>query len=265
MLHYIICALSVLGTAALYLAFPALSPWWIVPLLLGFFLVLNILYMLYIAVTSLFMSTKKPIEKPSRYSRFIIWLTVDWLVKMSRVRVRVKGRELIPDCPCVILSNHRSAFDPLSLLTAMKERHLVYICKESVTNTFGIGPYLYQGGFIGIDRTNGIRAFRALVKAADEMNRLGVDVGIFPEGTRSKDCKLLSFKPGAFVLAKKANAPIVVMTTKGTERIVKQMLWRRTTVEMEVVKVIDAATVEESTIDELSDLSRSLIEEHLSK
>lgn len=265
MICYICLILSALGTAALYLGVPTISPWWILPIALGCFVLFNAGYALYIVVSSFFLDTKKPIERPTPYCRFVIWLTMDWLMTLFRVRVTVKGSELLPDCPTVIVSNHRSAFDPLTLLAAMKKRHLVYICKESVMKIPFIGPYIYRGGFIGIDRTNGMRAYRALVSAAGEITRTGVDVGIYPEGTRSKDCTLLRFKTGAFVLAQKAHAPIVIATTQGTERAVREVFWKRTNVVIEIVEVIDAETVAAKKPDELAEYARSVIEQKLSK
>ena len=265
MICYIFLALSALGTAALYLGVPTLSPWWILPILIGYFVAFNLCYVLYIVVSSLFISTKRPIERPSPYCRFVIWMTMDWLMKLFRIRVTVKGAERLPDCPTVIVSNHRGAFDPMTLLAAMKNRHLVYICKESIMKIPFVGPYVYRGGFIGIDRTNGMRAYRSLVAAAGEMTRIGVDVGIYPEGTRSKDCRLLRFKTGAFVLAQKAHAPIAIVTTRGTERVLRELFWKRTDVSIELVEIIDAETVAGKKPDELADYARSVIEQNLSK
>ena len=128
-----------------------------------------------------------------------------------------------------------------------------------------VGWYLHHAGFIGIDRANGMRAYRALVNAADEMKRTGVDVGIYPEGTRSRNGKLLRFKTGAFVLAKKADAPVVVMTTQGTERVMRELFWKRTDVRMEVVEVLNRATVAALSPDELAERTHDMVEANLPK
>ena len=95
------------------------------------------------------------------------------------------------------------------------------------------------------------------------MKRSGVDVGIYPEGTRSKDCKLLRFKTGAFVLAKKAEAPIAIMAVKGSELVKDRAPFRRTVVVTEVLEIIDSKTVAELSSDELSEKCRSKIEAYL--
>ena len=264
-LQGIFCLVAALATLVLYIFVPTLSLWWILPLAVGFYVAAVVLYFAFIFISSLFMSTKKPIKRPSPVGRFLIWFTMEWLMQIFRIRVTVKGLEKLPNEPCVLISNHRSALDPMTLLAVMKKRHLVYICKESIIRVPMVGPYLHHSGFIGIDRSNAIRASRSLVTAADEMKRTGVDVGIYPEGTRSKDCKLLRFKTGAFVLAQKAEAPIAVMTTKGTERVVRELFWKRTDIEMEIVEVWSHEEIKDVPHNELAERARAVIAEHLEK
>lgn len=263
MLNFVFILLSVLGTVGLYLGVPALSPWWILPILLGMFVATVFLYLLGLLVASIFLPMKKKIEKPNAYCQFMIWITMDWLMKLFRIRVNFKGRELLPNEPCVIISNHLSDFDPMAMLAILRERNLVYISKESNFKLPLVGRFIYNAGFIAIDRENGMRAVRTLHTAAETMKSTGVDIGIYPEGTRSKTGKLLRFKTGAFLLAQKANAPIVIMSTKGTERVSKNLPFRSTKVEMEILEVIDAGMVQEKTINELCDYAHSVVEKSL--
>ena len=260
MLHFIFLALAVLGTAAVYLAGATISYWWALLLIPGGYVALVIVYFLLIAVATLFLSTKKPIEKPNRFCRFMIWFTMDWLMKLFRIKITVKGREKLPDEPCVLICNHRSDFDPMTVLAVMRERKIVYISKPSNFKIPLVGPFIYNAGFLSIDRDNGMRALRTLKVAAERMRETGVDVGIYPEGTRSRTGKLLRFKTGAYVLAKDADAPIVVMSTKGTELVSKRVPFRSVKVELEVLEVFDREDVRASTPDELAQRSRDLIE-----
>ena len=263
MLHYLFCTLSLIATLALYFGIPTLNPWLALPIALGCLAAVILLYLTFLIVSSLFLLSKKPIKHPNRFCLFLIWLTLDWLMVLFRVRVELRGAEKLPNEPTVMVCNHRSNLDPMTLLSVMRHRPLVYISKEANFKIPIVGPFIRHAGFISIDRENGMRAYRALGNAAEQMKQSGVDVGIYPEGTRSKDCKLLRFKTGAFVLAKKAEAPITVMAVKGSELVKGRAPFRRTVVITEVIDVIDRETVLALSTDELCEKCHSEIEAYL--
>lgn len=263
LLNMIFLLLAALGTTALYLSFPTLGLWWIVPILIGAFVGMILLYVIFLFVASLFLPRKKKIERPNRFCRFMIWLTMDWLTSLFRIRVTLEGREKLPAQPCVIVSNHRSDFDPMTMLAVLRERDLVYISKESNFKLPIVGNFIYHAGFLPIDRNNARRALRTLAGAAEMMSRIGVDVGIYPEGTRSRTGKMLRFKSGAFILAQSANAPVVVLATTGTEKVSKNVPFRATKVKMQVLEVLDADRVQSMTTDELCTYTHDLIERHV--
>ena len=70
------------------------------------------------------------------------------------------------------------------------------------------------GGFIPVDRRNKEAAMRAIEKGARSI-KSGNSFLIFPEGTRSKTAELLPFKKGGFIMAIKAQAPIVPVAISG--------------------------------------------------
>lgn len=263
LLNSILILLSVLGTVAVYLLTPSLSLWWALPILIGCFVGSVVAYLVFLCLAAPFLPAKKPIKRPNRFCRFMIWFTMDWLMKLFGIRVTLKGREKLPARPCVIVSNHRSDFDPMALLAVLRERNLVYISKDANFRLPLVGNYINNAGFIPIDRNNGVRALRSLKLAAERMTDTGVDVGVYPEGTRSKSGTLLRFKSGAFHLAQMANAPIVIMTTKGTERVSRNLPFRRTHVEMEILEVIDAEAVAAGTVEALCAHAREVIEKGL--
>ena len=265
MLSIILLVLSVLGTAGIYLGFPTVSAWWILPIWLACYAGGIFCHFLLICVTSLFLSPSKQIQKPNRFCRFMIPFTLDLVLKLIRVRVTVEGEEKLPDEPCVIVSNHLSNFDPLAMLVALRRRNIVYISKDANFRLPLVGNYINNAGVISIDRNNGVRALRSLNVAADRMKELGVDVGVYPEGTRSKSGELLRFKTGAFRLAKDANAPLVVMTTRGTGNVSHNFPLRRTRVALKVHEVISAAEVASLTAEELCARTRDIVEKEFEK
>lgn len=263
MLNVIFLILSTVGCGATYLLSDGLSLWWILPIWLGLYVGLTLLWALFLVVSALFLPKKTP-EKPIPFCSKTIRFGLDWLLSLLGIRVRWIGQEKLPDEPCVIVSNHVSDFDPMILLGTMRSRNLVYISKESNFRIPIVGAFIRGACFLSIDRDNALRAMRTLGTAGDKMKQYGVDVGIYPEGTRSRTGKLLRFKKGAFVLAQRANAPIAILVTRGTENITKKILSPRLVrTELEVLEVLDAATVQSMTPDELASYTRGVLAREL--
>jgi 1-acyl-sn-glycerol-3-phosphate acyltransferase len=68
-----------------------------------------------------------------------------------------------------------------------------------------------MGSLVPVDRSNRDAAIRSLSAASDVM-RTGINMTVFPEGTRSRGGKLLPFKKGPFYLAMESGIPVVPMT-----------------------------------------------------
>ena len=185
---------------------------------------------------------------------------LDWLMVLLNVRFRITGEEILPKEPFVLVSNHRSVFDPMAVLAKTKRKKVLFMSKESNFKIPIVGPFIHRAAFFGFYRENGIRALRTLKNAADRMANEGADIGIYPEGTRAKDGKLQEFKSGAFYLAKKANAPIVVMVVRNTEKVGKRFPIKPTRVSMEYVAVVDQQTVAEKSMEELALLTHDIVE-----
>ena len=134
----------------------------------------------------------------------------------------------------------------------LKGRKIAFISKASNFKIPVAGPYIHNAGFLAIDRQNAMKAMRTIKRAAELVVSEQMIMGIYPEGTRSKSGELLEFKEGAFLLAKRAKAPVVVITTKGTNKIAKRMLIKSTKVELDVIEVIDKETVQNLKLNELS-------------
>jgi 1-acyl-sn-glycerol-3-phosphate acyltransferase len=136
---------------------------------------------------------------------------------LAGVQVSLRGAELLPDGPVIFMSNHQSNFDILSLLAAVPRR-LNWIAKKELFHIPVFGSSMRRGGYIPLDRGDGRKALRSMDHAASII-RAGKSVVMFPEGTRSRDRRLLPFKRGGFILARKAGVPVVPVTINGSGRI----------------------------------------------
>jgi 1-acyl-sn-glycerol-3-phosphate acyltransferase len=250
MLSYVFMALSALGS--ILLVFGTQIHWlWLLPIGLGMYVALNALFFLGLWFSTIFLPKKDPIDKPRNFYG-IIQFVCDWATTALRVKIRFNGMEKLPNEPFVLVSNHVSNFDPVVVLAKVKGRKIAFISKPSNFKIPVAGPYTHNAGFLAIDRENAMKAMRTIKRAAELVVSEQMIMGIYPEGTRSKTGELLEFKEGAFLLAKRAKAPVVVMTTKGTNEIAKRMLLRSTKVDLNVIEIIDAETVQNMKLSDLS-------------
>lgn len=264
MIFWIFVAESLAAAVLLGVFVPTAAwAWWQTALLalggfVGAFLALNVLFLLLLFVIALFFPKGEP-KKESRFWRRWTVHAVRWILDILRVRVKVEGRELLPGEPVVLVSNHRSDFDPMAAMVAFSHRPLVYISKESNLRIPIAGAFVRRCHFLPIDRENPRSALATLKHAASLMREEGLDIGIYPEGTRSYKGGPKPFKEGAFLMAKQAGAPIVLMTTEGTEEIAGHVILRRNIVRLRVLRVISAEEVAATTARELMRLSEETL------
>lgn len=262
MLNLIFAIAAVLGAGGLWYGMDSFSPWWMLPIALGFYFGLGVLFWLFALVCSFFLPKQEP-ERSGAFCRVMVGIAMDWLVTFLCTRVVMKGKDRLPREPFVLVSNHRSDFDPIVVFALLRRRKIVYISKESNFKIPIAGPFIRGAGCLAIDRENAMRAMRTLKRAADRLKNEGICIGIYPEGTRSKTGELLEFKTGAFYLAKKAEAPVVVMTTQNTERIAKKFWLCPLTVKLNVLEVISKEEVQTLSMEDLAARTRKTISEGL--
>ncbi len=113
-------------------------------------------------------------------------------------------------------------------------------------------------------RENREEAFRAIERAAASI-RAGNSFLIFPEGTRSRTDHLLPFKKGGFVMALRAQAPIVPVSVRGGRTAMRKGSWmvRPVNVRVRVGEPIETAGMDDDDRDRLIAMVRERIEELL--
>ena len=114
--------------------------------------------------------------------------------------------------PGIVVSNHKSHLDPF-FLGAACHRRIRYMSKLDNFKTPIVKTLFTNLGAFKLDRDNPALGW----KIAKEVIEGGEWVGIFPEGTRSKEDELGEFRTGAVRLAIETGVPIVPMVVLGSE------------------------------------------------
>jgi 1-acyl-sn-glycerol-3-phosphate acyltransferase len=141
------------------------------------------------------------------------------------VKVQALGREnLDPAVPRLYLSNHQSYFDILGLLACLPA-NFKFVLKQELMRIPLFGAAMRGAGYISIDRDDPRKALKGMNEAAEKIAG-NASVLIFPEGTRSLDGELQSFKPGAFHIAFKARCDMVPIAIVGSGAIIPKGSFR---------------------------------------
>lgn len=142
------------------------------------------------------------------------------LLHNARVDVSVHGLDEIEgeSRTFVVVSNHQSHYD-IPVLYSTLPLSLRMAAKKELFQTPLWGPALRASGFVEMDRSNSRAAYQALRKAGHFLRQHSISLFVAPEGTRSPDGSLGSFKKGAFHLAKIAEVPVLPIAIDGTFRI----------------------------------------------
>ena len=129
---------------------------------------------------------------------------------------QVYGQEFVPPLgPALVVSNHASYFDPPFLACAMA-RPVAFMAKEELFEVPLLSQVIRLYGAYPVKRGSGDRgALRAALKALEA----GWLVGIFLEGTRTKDGRIYDPKLGAAMIAAKAQVPLIPVGLIGVEQI----------------------------------------------
>jgi 1-acyl-sn-glycerol-3-phosphate acyltransferase len=165
------------------------------------------------------------------------WWAAYFYVKLAcrllwNFKAEYPNKNMFPEYgPGIVVSNHQSHLDPF-FLGAACHRRIRYMSKLDNFKT-PIAKTLFTNlGAFKLDRDNPALGWIQ----AKEIIKGGEWVGIFPEGTRSKEGELGQFKTGAVRLAIETGVPIVPMAVLGSEHALAkgQLLMKPTQVKVRV-------------------------------
>ena len=126
-------------------------------------------------------------------------------------KIRLEGIDDFPmDGAVIVYSNHKSMWDPV-IIGCLSKRPIFFMAKEELFRNSLIGFILRKLYAFPVKR--GVPDRKAIKRALEILNDKQV-LGIFPEGTRSKNGKLQEPESGVALLAAKSNdvtmAPVAI-------------------------------------------------------
>lgn len=131
-------------------------------------------------------------------------------------KIRHYGAHYIPeDGGFILASNHQSYLDPIFVGLGSK-RPLHFMTRSSAFDIPVVGLLIQQLNAFPVDR--GQADIRAIRKAM-EVLEAGGGLLVFPEGTRTVDGSLGSFKAGVVSIAQRAACPIVPAAVRGAYEV----------------------------------------------
>lgn len=147
-----------------------------------------------------------------------VWRTFQFLLQnvfIFWMDYRARGAEHLPRDGALIVANHQSFLDPL-LIGVGLDRPVSFLARSSLFRVPVIGWILRNTYVMSINRESaGTESIREGVR---RMNH-GFLVGIFPEGTRTRDGSIGVMKPGFISLVRRSRVPVVPVGITGARNV----------------------------------------------
>ena len=229
----------------------------------GIFAGLILLHFIVFFIAGLFSDMSEPCMKHRPFYRKVAAVTASGLMRVMGARVHISG-DTLPDGRFLLISNHLSCFDPIICIDKFRAYEIAFISKPENFKIPLVGRFIQSCNFLPIDRDNARNAMRTINTAVDLIKNDVCSIGIYPEGTRSKDGSLGEFHDGVLRIATKAKVPIAVITVRGTEKIAHNFPLRATDVSMKIERIITPEEYESMDYHEIADMARGIMLDSLS-
>lgn len=227
---------------------------------------LLLFYILFLGLCSLLVSPHKDYETNSSFYRFLLESATAAAIWLLRIKVHVSGMERLPENKKVLfVCNHRSNFDPIITWHVFRKWKLAFVSKPENFKIPFFGRIIRRCCFLAIDRENPRNALSTLNRASKLLRSQEVSIGIYPEGTRSKSGVLLPFHNGVYKVAQKAQADVVILSISGTEKVHRNIPFRKTDVYLDVLDILPAESVKGTHTGIIGANVKLLVEQNLEK
>ncbi len=139
------------------------------------------------------------------------------------IRVTVRGREHVPDGPCIVAANHASYIDAFVLGLALPPR-FGFVAKKELGRNPLLDIVLRRMGTRYVERNDTHQSIDDAERLLSDTSQ-GRSLIFFPEGTFTRAPGLRPFRMGAFLAAANAGMPVLPVALRGTRNILRGSDW----------------------------------------
>jgi len=193
------------------------------------------------------------------WAKIICWLAL--------CPVTVEGRENIDrNTSYVFVANHQGAFD-IFLLFGHLNHDFRWMLRKGLRSIIFVGAACERAGHVFVDSHGTTGMMHTFRQALNTLKR-GISIIVFPEGTRTNDGHLHTFKKGAYTLAAMLKVPVVPLTLDGPYYVLPKgsLIIHPHKMKITIHKPLNAVTKEEGNdagVDRLLHESQRVIAETL--
>ncbi len=169
-------------------------------------IILLIQFSITVAITVVLMYT----FKNHTHKVIKVWMKL----QMWALGIKLETQGTLDESCDLVIMNHQSLLD-IIVMEYIHNRDLAWVAKKEISDLFFFGHIIKAPRMISIDRENKAGLISLLKESRDRLDK-GRPIAMFPEGTRSDGTKMLSFKPGAKMIANKFNLrvqPVIILNT----------------------------------------------------
>jgi len=167
--------------------------------------------------------SQNPLPHPTRPNW--LWLFIQAVLRLVFIvwlRYRVRGlRNIPPTGGGLILVNHQSVLDPLLVQLGMS-RPVSWIGRDNLFRIPVIGWIINKTYAMPIKRES---AGTAVIRESVRRMRHGFLVGIYPEGTRTRNGSVGEFKPGFIAMIRRGELPVYPVGIAGAFEALPRGAW----------------------------------------
>jgi 1-acyl-sn-glycerol-3-phosphate acyltransferase len=150
-----------------------------------------------------------------------------FFVAGTRLNVE-RSDQVLPKTGYILVSNHQSLFDVPIFGGLLFSNYPKYVSKKELGRWLpSVSFNLTHGGNAIIDRKDPRQARAAIRELGEAAEKRNVAVVIFPEGTRSRDGRLKSFRVGGLkeLIEAAPSLPVVPTTIDGAWKLLRNKLF----------------------------------------